>query len=145
MGSIFIYVTKDILPINWSIKDIEGKVLKQGSAYLLDKIVEKFPKEHRTKFPTLMTLEEDSGRYTDEKLFLLNEEVNKLKLEFDTILDILYKRQFLNNVDPDIILNFLCHTMFPVIPQTQILNELLEIKELIDFATSQDFKVYIDR
>jgi hypothetical protein len=98
MGSIFIYVTKETLPPDWSSNDLDGKVLKQTSAYLLDKIVEKLPSVHRDQFPTLTSLEFSIENYVDEHYFLLSGQIKRLKQEFDTLLDILLKRQFLNNL-----------------------------------------------
>jgi hypothetical protein len=79
MGSIFIYVTKETLPPDWSSNDLDGKVLKQTSAYLLDKIVEKLPSVHRDQFPTLTSLEFSIENYVDEHYFLLSGQIKRLK------------------------------------------------------------------
>jgi hypothetical protein len=145
MGSIFIYITKETLTPDWSISDLDGKVLKQRSAYLLDKIVEKLPNVHRDLFPTLLSLEFSSGNYIDEHFYLLSRQVKQLKQEFDTILEILLKRQFLNNVDSDTIISYLCKDGYPHSTKDEILNELFEIKDLIDFAANEECNIYIDR
>jgi hypothetical protein len=145
VGSIFIYISKETLTPDWSISDLDGKVLKQSSAYLLDKIVEKLPKVHRDLFPTLLSLEFSSGNYIDEHFYLLSGQVKQLKQEFDTILEILLKRQFLVNVDSDTIINYLCNDGYPHSTMDEILNELFQIKDVIDFAANEECNIYIDR
>jgi hypothetical protein len=39
MGSIHLYITKNKFPEDWSASNFSDKILKQRSAYLLDKIV----------------------------------------------------------------------------------------------------------
>lgn len=145
MGSIFIYLTKETLTTNWSINDLDGKVLKQTSAYLLDKIIEKLPKVHRDQFPTLTSLEFSSGNYVDEHYFLLSGQVKQLKQEFDTLLEILLKRQFLKNVDSETIINFISKDRYPNPTKDEILKELFELKDIIDFAANEECNIYIDR
>lgn len=145
MGSIFIYITKETLTPNWSINDLDGKVIKQRTAYLLDKIVEKLPNVHRDKFPILTSLEFSSGNYVGEHFYLLNRQVKQLKQEFDTILEILLRRQFLNNVDSETIINYICIDRYPNSTKDEILKELIEIKDLIDFAANEECNIYIDR
>jgi hypothetical protein len=145
MGSIFIYVTKETLPPDWSSNDLDGKVLKQTSAYLLDKIVEKLPSVHRDQFPTLTSLEFSIENYVDEHYFLLSGQIKRLKQEFDTLLDILLKRQFLNNVDSETIINYICKDRYPNSTKDEILKELIELKDIIDFAADEECNIYIDR
>lgn len=145
MGSIHLYITKNKFPEDWSASKFNDKILKQGSAYLLDKIVEKLPNVHRDKFPTLTSLDFSSGNYIDEHFYLLNGQVKQLKNEFDTIIEILLKRQFLNNVDSDTIINYLCKDRYPNSTKEEILKELFEIKDLIDFAANEECNIYIDR
>lgn len=145
MGSIYLYITKSKLPKEWSAIELEGNILKERNAYLLDRIVEKLPKQHRDKFPTLTSLEFKSGNYSDEKFHLFSEQVKLLKQEFDTLLEILLKRQFLSNVDSDIIIDYLCKEHYPHLTKDEILKELYELKDLIDFATNEECNIYIDR
>jgi len=145
MGSIHLYITKNKFPEDWSAKKFNDKILKQRSAYILDKIVEKLPNVHRDKFPTLTSLEFSSGNYLNEQFFLLNEQVKQLKQEFDTLLDILLKKQFINNVDSDTIINYLSKDQYPNPTKSEILKELFELKDLIDFAANEECNVYIDR
>ncbi len=145
MGSIFIYITKETLTPDWSVSDLDGKVLKKGYASLLDKTVRRLPKVHRDLFPTLLSLEFSSGNYIDEHFYLLSGQVKQLKQEFDTILEILLKRQFLSNVDSDTIINYLCKDVYPHSTKDEILNELFEIKDLIDFAANEECNIYFDR
>jgi len=145
MGSIYIYILKEVLSTGWSNEDLDGKVLKQGSAYLLDKIVNKLPKEHRNKFPYLQRLEYCIDYYDGEKTFLLKNEVKSLKTEFDTLLKIMKRKEFLNNVDADEFLLYLSKEKFPTPTKEEILKDLLGIKELIDYAVKNESNIYIDR
>jgi hypothetical protein len=145
MGSIYISIVKDKPKAEWSFNDLNGKILKQGYAYLLDKIVEKLPKQHRDKFPILKFLEFEGGFYRGEKLLLDTKEVKSLKTEFDYVIDILNKRQFLENVDADLILEYLSKDSYPTLTSDKIIEELLEIKQLIDFADWNNCYICIDR
>lgn len=145
MGSIHLYLTKIKLPQDWSAFESKDKILKQRSAYLLDKIIEKFPKIYRDRFPTMTSLEFDSGNYSGEKTYLNSGQVKLLKLEFSTVLDILLKKQFLSNVDSATIIEFLCNDQYPKLTKDEILNELYELKELLDYANNEECNIYIDR
>jgi len=145
MGSIHLYLTKFKLPQDWSVVELKNKILKQRSAYLLDKIVEKFPKYHRDRFPTMTSLEFNSGNYLDERTYLHNGQVKLLKQEFDTLLDILLKKQFMSNVDSAAIIDFLRNEQHPKLTKDEILNELYELKDLLDYANNEECYIYIDR
>lgn len=145
MGSIHLYITKNKFPEDWSATNFSDKILKQRSAYLLDKIVEKLPNVHRDKFPTLTSLEYSSGNYLGEHFYLPSRLVKQLKQEFDTLLEILLKRQFLRNVDSDTIINYMCKDEHPISTKDEILKELIDIKDLIDFAANEECNIYIDR
>jgi hypothetical protein len=145
MGSIHLYLTKIKLPQDWSAVELKDKILKQRSAYLLDKIVEKFPKYHRDRFPTMTSLEFNSGNYLDEKTYLHSGQVKLLKQEFDTLLDILLKKQFISNVDTTTIIELLCNDQHPKLTKDEILNELYELKDLLDYANNEECNIYIDR
>jgi hypothetical protein len=145
MGSIHIYITKNTFPEDWSASECNDVILKQRSAYLLDKMVEKWPKGHRDQFPTLTSLECRGGNDVKEKYFLLNGQVKQLQQEFNTLLDILLKKQFMNNVDSDTIIKYLSKDQYPNLTENEILKELLEIRDLIDYAANEECNIYIDR
>jgi hypothetical protein len=145
MGSIHLYLSKFKFPQDWSAVELKDKILKQRSAYLLDKIVEKFPKDHRDSFPTITSLEFNSGNYSNEKAYLNSGQVKLLKQEFDTLLDILLKKQFISKVDSATIIELLCNDQHPKLTKVEILNELYELKDLIDYANKEKCNIYIDR
>jgi hypothetical protein len=112
---------------------------------LLDKIVDKLPKLHRDKFPILKILDFNSGQYIGEKICLKREQVKQLNKEFNSILEILNKRHFLENVDANNLTSFLCNEHHPPLTKTELTNELNEMNELIEFAASNDCIIYINR
>lgn len=145
MGSIYFYIVKDQPDEEWSASEQNEKALKKGYAYLLDKIIDKLPHEHQDKFPTLKILRYDSGSYKDEKLLLNIDQVQALKNELGDIIDILNKRKFLENVTSDTILSYIGKSRYPHSTPAEIITELLEIKELIDFADSNSCYICVDR